>query len=127
MFDSAKFRLTKGALKPHLLLDYDGYLSSFAVITKGKKHEIRVARQMQFPRGTIFAFDRGYTDYEWFMSLTEQGVYLVKRLKENADYGVVEKREIPQRRDVLRDEVVFFYKPCAGEQGGLLPADRVLR
>jgi hypothetical protein len=23
---------------------------------------------------------------------------------------VVQKREIPQRRDVLRDEVVFFYK-----------------
>ena len=28
----------------------------------------------------------------------------------NADYGVVEKREVPQGRDVLRDEVVFFYK-----------------
>jgi hypothetical protein len=45
--------------------------------------------------------------------LTEQGVYFVTRLKENADYGVVEKREIPQRRDVLRDEVVFFYKPLS--------------
>jgi Transposase DDE domain/Domain of unknown function (DUF4372) len=110
MFDWAKFRLTKGAVKLHLLLDHDGYLPSFAVITEGKKHEIRVARQMQFARGTILAFDRGYTDYQWFMSLTEQGVYFVTRLKENADYGVVEKREIPQRRGVLRDEVVFFYK-----------------
>jgi hypothetical protein len=110
MFDWAKFRLTKGAVKLHLLLDHDGYLPSFAVITEGKKHEIRVARQMQFARGTILAFDRGYTDYEWFMSLTEQGVYFVTRLKENADYGVVEKREVPQRRGVLRDEVVFFYK-----------------
>jgi hypothetical protein len=34
----------------------------------------------------------------------------VTRLKENADYGVVEKREVPQGRAVLRDEVVFFYK-----------------
>jgi hypothetical protein len=110
MFDWAKFRRTKGAVKLHLLLDHDGYLPSFAVITEGKKHEVRVARQMQFARGTIWAFDRGYTDYEWFMSLTEQGVYFVTRLKENADYGVVEKREVPQRRGVLRDEVVFFYK-----------------
>jgi len=68
MFDWAKFRLTKGAVKLHLLLDHDGYLPSFAVITEGKKHEIRVARQMQFARGTILAFDRGYTDYQWFMS-----------------------------------------------------------
>jgi hypothetical protein len=110
MFDWAKFRRAKGAVKLHLLLDHDGYLPSFAVITEGKKHEVRVARQMQFAQGTILAFDRGYTDYEWFMSLTEQGVYFVTRLKENADYGVVEKREVPQRRGVLRDEVVFFYK-----------------
>jgi hypothetical protein len=36
MFDWAKFRLTKGAVKLHLLLDHDGYLPSFAVITEGK-------------------------------------------------------------------------------------------
>ena len=116
MFDWAKFRLTKGAVKLHLLLDHDGYLPSFAVITEGKKHEVRVARQMQFAPGAILVFDRGYTDYEWFMSLTEQGVYFVTRLKENADYGVVEKREVPQRRGVLRDEVVFFYKLAQASQ-----------
>jgi hypothetical protein len=51
MFDWAKFRQTKGAVKLHLLLDHDGYLPSFAVITEGEKHEVRVARQMQFARG----------------------------------------------------------------------------
>jgi len=110
MFDWAKFRLTKGAVKLHLLLDHDGYLPSFAVITEGKKHEVRVARQMQFAPGAILVFDRGYTDYLWFTNLTQQAVYFVTRLKENADYGVLEKREVPQRRGVLRDEVVFFYK-----------------
>ena len=116
MFDWAKFRRTKGAVKLHLLLDHDGYLPSFAVITEGKQHEVRVARQMQFAPGAILVFDRGYTDYEWFVNLTKQVVYFVTRLKENADYGVVEKREIPQRRGLLRDEVVFFYKLAqAGE------------
>jgi hypothetical protein len=65
MFDWAKFRLTKGAVKLHLLLDHDGYLPSYAVITAGKKHELRVARQMRFAPGTILVFDRGYTDYDW--------------------------------------------------------------
>jgi len=92
------------------LLDHDGYLPSFAVITEGKKHEVRVARQMQFAPGAILVFDRGYTDYEWFTNLTQQAVYFVTRLKDNADYGVLEKREVPQRRGVLRDEVIFFYK-----------------
>jgi Domain of unknown function (DUF4372)/Transposase DDE domain len=110
MFDWAKFRLTKGAVKLHLLLDHDGYLPSYAVITEGKKHEVRVARQMRFAPGTILVFDRGYTDYEWFANLIQQGVYFVTRLKENADYGVVEKLAVPQGRGVRRDQVIFFYK-----------------
>ena len=36
MFDWAKFRRTKGAIKLHLLLDHDGYLPSFVVVTEGK-------------------------------------------------------------------------------------------
>jgi hypothetical protein len=110
MFDWAKFRLTKGAVKLHLLLDHDGYLPSFAVITEGKKHEVRVARQMRFVAGTILVFDRGYTDYLWFVSLVKQGVHFVTRLKENADYGVVEERPLPHRQGVRRDQVIFFYK-----------------
>ena len=109
MFDWAKFRRTKGAVKLHLLLDHDGYLPSYAVITEGKKHEVRVARQMRFAPGTILVFDRGYTDYEWFANLIQQGVYFVTRLKENADYGVVEELAVPQRRGVWRDQVIFFY------------------
>jgi hypothetical protein len=42
--------------------------------------------------------------------LIQQGVYFVTRLKENADYGVVEKLAVPQRPGVLRDQVIFFYK-----------------
>lgn len=109
-FDWAQFRRTKGAVKLHLLLDHDGHLPSFAVVTEGKQHEVQVARQLHFAPGTILAIDRGYTDYEWFARLSEQNVYFVTRLKDNADYAVVEEREIPQRKGVRRDQVIFFYK-----------------
>jgi len=33
LFDWAKFRITKGAVKQHLLLDHDGYFPVFANIT----------------------------------------------------------------------------------------------
>lgn len=110
VFDWAHYRRTKGAVKLHLLLDHEGYLPSFAVITEGKQHEMRVARQIRFAAGTILAIDRGYTDYEWFVELTGNGVYFVTRLKENADYEVVEERELPQRKGLLRDQVIFFYQ-----------------
>jgi DDE family transposase/uncharacterized protein DUF4372 len=109
-FDWAQFRRTKGAVKLHLLLDHAGHLPSFAVVTEGKQHEVRVARQLRFAPGTILAIDRGYTDYEWFAHLTKEGVYFVTRLKDNADYGVVEERELPQRKGLRRDQVIFFYK-----------------
>lgn len=109
-FDWAQFRRTQGAVKLHLLLDHDGHLPSFAVVTEGKQHEVQVARQLHFAPGTILAIDRGYTDYEWFARLSEEHVYFVTRLKDNADYAVVEEREIPQRKGVRRDQVIFFYK-----------------
>jgi hypothetical protein len=111
VFDWAKFRQTKGAVKLHLLLDHEGYLPAYAVITEGKKPEIQVARRMRFEPDTLLVFDRGYTDYEWFAELTSQGVWFVTRMKDNADYAVVEKRPLPQRPGgVRRDEVIFLYK-----------------
>ena len=109
LYDWAKFRRTKGAIKLHLLLDHDGYLPRFAVISGGKVHELKVARKLRWEPGTIVVFDRGYNDYQWFLELTRQGVYWVTRLKDNADYLVVERRPVPAGGKVLADEVICFY------------------
>jgi hypothetical protein len=106
LFDWAKFRRTKGAVKLHLLLDHDGYLPSVAVITEGKRHDIRVARPLRFEAGTIVVMDRGYNDYEWFGRLTRDGVFFVTRLKDTAVYEVVERRAVPERSTIVRDEVI---------------------
>ena len=82
VFDWAQFQRTKGAIKLHLLLDHAGYLPSFAVITTGKTHDLRVARQLEFEPGTVLVFDRGYIDYQWFVELSRRQVYFVTRLKE---------------------------------------------
>ena len=108
LFDWAEFRRTKGAIKLHLLLDHDGYLPSFAVITPGKTHEVKVARKLRFDPGTVLVFDRGYVDYEWFLELTRQKVWFVTRLKQGAAYEVIEKRPVPERGQILRDEVIYF-------------------
>jgi hypothetical protein len=96
MFDWAKFRRTKGAIQLHLLLDHDGYLPSFAVVTEGKTSEIKVARTLRFDPGTILAIDRGYIDYAWFRELTQEEVYFVTRMKEKAVYEVKEEWQVPQ-------------------------------
>lgn len=111
VFDWAKFRATKGAVKLHLLLDHDGHLPAYAVITPGKQHEIRVARRLKLPPGSMLVFDRGYTDYDWFAALSRQKVLFVTRLKQHADCMVVERRAVAESEriaGVRRDEIVVF-------------------
>jgi hypothetical protein len=110
VFDWAQYRRTKGAVKLHLLLDHQGLLPSFALITEGRVHESRVARSLRFEPGTIVVFDRGYADYDWFASLDADGVFFVTRIRDNAAYGVVERRSVPEHGAVRRDEIIFPYK-----------------
>jgi hypothetical protein len=120
MFDWAKFRQTKGAIKLHLLLDHDGYLPSFGVVTEGKTSEIKVARTIRFDPGTILAIDRGYVDYEWFRELTQEEVYFVTRMKENAVYEVKEELEVPKDRHVVSDQIICFPRLAREEEDPVL-------
>jgi len=106
LFDWAHFRRTKGAIKLHLLLDHDGYLPAFAVITEGKMADVKVAPQFRFAPGTIVVEDRGYIDYELLGRWTAQGVFFVTRMKGNALYEAVGERPVPQDRNILKDELI---------------------
>lgn len=116
MFNWAKFRQTKGAIKLHLLLDHDGYLPSFAIVTEGNVSDIQVAHQFHFDPGTIVVDDRGYNDYTLFGKWTAQGVYFVTRMKENALYQVIGGKDVPQNRHILKDEQIEFKGPKAREK-----------
>jgi hypothetical protein len=108
LFPWAKFRRTKGAVKLHLLLDHDGYLPTYAYISNGKKHDVTVARKVPLSPYSIVAMDKGYNDYSLFAHWTENVIFFVTRLKDNADYIVVQERPVPQNRNVLSDQLIQF-------------------
>ena len=116
MYDWARFRRTKGAVKLHLVLDHDGYLPSFAVITDGKCHDVKVAYLLHFDPGTIVVDDRGYNDYHLFAKWTSEEVFFVTRSKGNAVYTVIEERDVPKNRSVLKDELIVFSGIGAAEK-----------
>jgi len=115
MYDWAKFRRTKGAVKLHLVLDHDGYLPSFAVITDGLCHDVKVAYTLKFDPGTVVVDDRGYNDYHLFAKWTEDEVFFVTRQKGNATYSVIESRE-GHVHPVLKDEIILLTGPGAAEK-----------
>ena len=108
LFPWADFRQTKGAVKLHLLLDHDGYLPDFALITDGKTADITTAYHFTLPVGSIVVVDRGYCDFELFWQWNNAGVLFVTRLKSNAAYEVVHNRSLPQRGNILADQVIRF-------------------
>ena len=108
MYEWARFRRAKGAVKLHMRLDHDGYLPDYALITDGKHHEARVARQFPYSPGSITVFDKAYTDFTLFNSLCTMGAFFVTRLKENAVYEVLASLEVPARSHVRSDRLVRF-------------------
>jgi len=108
LFPWAKFRRTKGAVKLHLLLDHDGYLPSYVYISSGKKHDVTIARKVPLSPYSIVTMDRGYNDYSLFAHWTQNHIFFVTRLKDNADYTVIEERTVPQNRNILSDQLIQF-------------------
>jgi hypothetical protein len=108
LFPWANFKQTKGAVKLHMLLDHDGYLPTYALITEGKIADVHFARFLDLPPDSIVAMDRGYNDYELFSKWIDRRIWFVTRLKSNAAYEVIKTREPIPTRNILSDEIIRF-------------------
>jgi hypothetical protein len=106
MFDWAKYQRTKGAVKLHLVLDHDGYLPCFGVVTDGKVGDVKVAQQLRFTPGTIVVDDRGYNDYRLFGRWCDEGVFFVTRMKRGARYEIIRQNLIMPKGNIVADQLV---------------------
>jgi hypothetical protein len=59
VFDWAQFKSTKGGIKVHTLLDLEHLLPSFLTITTANLPDIKEARKLILPRGSVLTMDRG--------------------------------------------------------------------
>jgi putative transposase len=106
IFPWAHYALGKAAMKLHVGLDHAGHLPAFATITESKVHDIEIGRTLQFPKGSIVAFDKGYVDYRWFKQLDFKGISFVTRIRRNAIWRVLERREIDTTTGVTSDQTI---------------------
>jgi len=108
VFPWAKFRKAKGAIKLHVGLDGGGYLPEFVSLTDGKTHEIRWAKALNLPRGSMAVFDMGFTDYGWYQTLMKNGVFFVTRLKSNAKIKHLRKRRGRKAAGITADQTILL-------------------
>jgi putative transposase len=106
LYNWARFRTAKGAVKLHVKLNHSGYLPTFMVVTTGKVHETQVAPSVPLDKGDVAIFDKGYTDFTWYKSLDEKGVFFVTRIKRNAQYDVVERKDTSRYKNIYSDQTL---------------------
>ena len=113
IFPWAVFRKRKGAIKLHCLYNHSGSLPTFMVITDGKRHDIRVARdeeKLDFALlpDSIISIDKAYIDYKWLYYINKKGVYFVTRVKNNMNYSVTGQHKSIKNNSVVRDDVIVL-------------------
>lgn len=111
VFPWADFRTTKGAVKLHVGLNHAGYLPEFVTVTEGNRHDVTIGRILKFPKGSIVAIDKGYNDYTWYKQLTEKEISFVTRLKTNAKFRVVCRRDVLKSKGLTSDQTIEFTGP----------------
>jgi putative transposase len=106
IFPWAHYALGKSAMKLHLSLDHNGYIPHFAAITEGKVSDIEIGRTLNYSKGSIVVFDKGYTDYKWYKALNNKSIYFVTRIRKNALWKVIERRSVDKSRGLTTDQTI---------------------
>jgi len=108
LFDWAKYKTAKGAVKMHTLLDFDGNLPAYVNITNGKTADNKGAYDVPLLKGSVIVADRFYNDFSLLNIWDSKGVYFVIRHKENIQYTTIKENELPENRHqhILKDEII---------------------
>ena len=110
VFNWAKYKTTKGAIKLHTLLDYDGDMPIYVNITDGKTADNRGAIDLPLVAGSVIVADRFYNDFNLLNVWDSSKVFFVVRHKNNLQYTTVKELDLPQKehQNILKDEIVVL-------------------
>jgi hypothetical protein len=110
LFPWAKFRTAKGAIKIHPLLNLRTQIPEFVVMSDGKKHDVNIAKNTDWPisSDSILVFDKAYIDWRWLSGLNTEGVTFVTRAKDNMKYVVIGQHNTSPSGQCIKDEKIML-------------------
>jgi hypothetical protein len=106
LFPWAKFRRHKAAVKLHTLIDLRGNIPSFILISQGKMHDVNALDHLLIEAGAVYLMDKGYLDYQRLYTVTLASAFFVTRLKDNAQYRVLESRHVDKSTGLRCDQII---------------------
>jgi CRISPR/Cas system-associated endoribonuclease Cas2 len=102
----------KGGLKVHMLTDVHADTAKFVKMSEAKLHDKNFLKHPILPQGSMTVFDKTYNHYLQFAQWTQESVFFVCRLKDNAKYEVqntVFEQTLPEKTaGVLKEEHIHL-------------------
>lgn len=113
LFDWARYKTNKGAVKMHTLLDYDGNLPAYVNITDGKTADNKGAYDIPLLAGSVIVADRYYNDFSLLHVWDSNKVFFVIRHKDNLQFQSIKENPLPETRHhhILKDELIQLTGP----------------
>jgi hypothetical protein len=105
LFPWAPFRKTKAAIKLHTLINLQGNIPEFILISSGKMHDVNALDYLTFQPGAFYVMDRAYLDYERLYTLHQSKAYWVTRAKRNTQFNRRYSNEVDKACGVRCDQI----------------------
>ncbi len=100
----------KGGIKVHAMMDAFSSVTEFVRMTPAKENDQKFLYHLKLPANSWLVFDKGYNAYQQFIRWTEQKVWFVTRMRENAGFHVtkviVDKTRQRKANGVLKEQYI---------------------
>lgn len=108
----------KGGIKVHAMMDAFSGVTEFVRMTEAREHDRKFLYHLKLAANSWLVFDKAYNVYHQFAKWTDQKIWFVTRMKDNADFHVtkvlVDKTKRKAAKGVLKEQ----YITVAAKQGG---------
>ena len=92
----------KGGMKVHMLTDVHADSAKFVKMSEARMHDKKFLQYLNcLKAGCMIVFDKAYNFYLQFAKWTQEGIFFVCRLKNNAKYEIVEtlfETQLPKKQ-----------------------------
>lgn len=106
VFNWAKFRKNKGAVKLHALLDLRGNIPVFIHITNGKIHDVNILDILEFEVNAFYIVDKGYYDFKRLYKIHTANAFFIIRAKSNLKFQRVYSKKVDKSLGLICDQTI---------------------
>jgi hypothetical protein len=103
----------KGGMKVHMLTDVHADCAKFVKMSEARMHDKKFLQYINcLTAGCMIVFDKAYNFYLQFAKWTQEDIFFVCRLKDNAKYEVIgtpfEQKLSEKQAGVMKEEHIHF-------------------